>query len=95
MPAVNSRFNDEAKTVKIISHVPFLNVKTKHKGPVGGAAPGQVDIIDEAIMLYRANVLMSSMEIKGDADNLLIYLTLTISGAWCGLVCCCPCRVFQ
>ena len=47
---------------------------------MGTGAPGELDIIDEAIALYRANVLMSSMEIVSDADHLLIYLTLTISG---------------
>ena len=38
------------------------------------------DIIDEAIRYFRANVLMASIDLKGDADNLLIYLTLCISG---------------
>ena len=82
MPAINSAFNEEAESVETtISKIPFLNIKTKHRGPMGNADPSSVDIIDEAISLYRANVLMSSMEIKGTADHLLIYLTLTISGA--------------
>ena len=81
MPAINSQFNAEAQSVDVtVSKVPFLNFKTKHRGPSGGAPADKVDIIDEAIALYRANVLMSSMEIKGTADHLLIYLTLTISG---------------
>mmetsp|Transcript_44875 Transcript_44875/g.65961 ORF Transcript_44875/g.65961 Transcript_44875/m.65961 type:complete len:191 (+) Transcript_44875:50-622(+) len=80
MPAINSAFNEEAESVETtISKIPFLNIKTKHRGPMGNADPSSVDIIDEAISLYRANVLMSSMEIKGTADHLLIYLTLTIS----------------
>ena len=40
------------------------------------------DIIDEAIRYFRANVLMASIDLKGDADNLLIYLTLCISGTY-------------
>ena len=81
MPAINSQFNDVAVD-QIVSRVPFLDLKTKHRGPVSGAVPAdKLDIIDEAIALFRANVLMSSMEIKGNADHLLIYITLTISGA--------------
>ncbi|KAJ1557118.1 subunit of the Arp2/3 complex, partial [Nowakowskiella sp. JEL0078] len=37
------------------------------------------DIIDEAILLFRANSFFRNFEIKGGADRLLIYLTLYIS----------------
>eukprot|EP01100_Stratorugosa_tubuloviscum_P013824 TRINITY_DN70_c3_g5_i1.p1 TRINITY_DN70_c3_g5~~TRINITY_DN70_c3_g5_i1.p1 ORF type:complete len:180 (+),score=78.50 TRINITY_DN70_c3_g5_i1:154-693(+) len=52
-------------------------LKTKIKGP----APPQmnataVDIIDETIEFFRANVLFRNYEIKGAGDRLLIYLTL-------------------
>mgnify|MGYP000542206080 CR=1 FL=1 len=90
MPAINSKFGEQAEAADTnISNVPFLPIKTKHRGPMGTGAPGELDIIDEAIALYRANVLMSSMEIVSDADHLLIYLTLTISGTlhFCRLFC--------
>lgn len=36
------------------------------------------DIVDEAISLFRANVLFRNFEIQGPADRVLIYLTLFI-----------------
>lgn len=38
-----------------------------------------IDIISEAILLFRANVLFRNFEIKGGGDRLLIYLILFIS----------------
>ena len=38
----------------------------------------QEDIVDEAIALFRANVLYASFDIQGPADRLLVYLTLYI-----------------
>lgn len=40
-----------------------------------------VDIIDEAINYFRANVLFRKFEVKSAADKLLIYLTLYINMA--------------
>lgn len=37
------------------------------------------DPVDEAISLFRANVLFRSFEIKGPADRLLVYLTMFIN----------------
>ena len=36
------------------------------------------DIVDEAIHLYRANILFKNYKIKGPADRILIYLTCFI-----------------
>ena len=36
------------------------------------------DIVDEAIYLFRANVLFRNFEVQGSADRTLIYLTLLI-----------------
>ena len=80
MPATTSKFNPAAADATIVSNVPFLTIKTKKTGPAGPHPEDQPDIIDEAIALYRANVLMREMSTKGPADNLLVYLTLTISG---------------
>jgi hypothetical protein len=43
------------------------------------ADPDAEDIIDEALNLFRANVLFRNFEIKGDADRVLIYLILFIT----------------
>ena len=43
------------------------------------ADANEEDIIDEALNLFRANVLFRNFEIKGDADRLLIYLILYIT----------------
>lgn len=38
-----------------------------------------MDIVDEAISLFKANVLFRKYEVKGPADRVIIYLTLYIS----------------
>jgi actin related protein 2/3 complex subunit 3 len=38
-----------------------------------------IDIIDEAINYFRANVLFRKFEVKSSSDKLLIYLTLYIN----------------
>ena len=43
------------------------------------ARPGDEDIIDEALFLFKANVLFRNFEVKGKSDRLLIYLTLYIT----------------
>lgn len=35
-----------------------------------------MDVIDETLKFFKANVFFSSFEMKGDADRLLVYLTL-------------------
>jgi actin related protein 2/3 complex subunit 3 len=35
-----------------------------------------VDIVDETINYFKANVFFNTYEIKGDSDRLLLYLTL-------------------
>lgn len=39
-------------------------------------ASGKPDIVDEALMYFRANVFFKNFEIKGPADRVLVYLTL-------------------
>ena len=38
----------------------------------------ELDIIDEAIIYFRANVLFKNFNIEGDADKLLVYITVFI-----------------
>lgn len=39
----------------------------------------QLDIVDETLTYFRANVLFRNFEVKGPADRVLIYLTLYVS----------------
>ena len=38
-----------------------------------------MDIIDEALDYFKANVLFRNFDIQGPADNLLVYLTLYLT----------------
>ena len=38
----------------------------------------ELDIIDEAIIYFRANVLFKNFSIEGDADKLIVYITVFI-----------------
>jgi actin related protein 2/3 complex, subunit 3 len=39
----------------------------------------ELDIIDEALAYFKANIFFKNFEIKSDADRTLIYITLYIS----------------
>ena len=41
-----------------------------------------VDIVEEALNLFRGNVYFANFEIKGPADRLLVVLILYISRVW-------------
>jgi actin related protein 2/3 complex subunit 3 len=85
MPAYHSAYNelptDQVSTIASISILPF---RTKIRGPAPPplsvtSSPDELDIIDEALDLFRANSLFRNFEIKGGADRLLIYFILFIS----------------
>lgn len=57
----------------------LLPIKSKVKGSAPPGPDGQDDCIDEAIALFRANVLYASFDVEGPADRLLCYLTMYIS----------------
>jgi actin related protein 2/3 complex subunit 3 len=85
MPAYHSAYNDlPSDQVTTIGSVSILPFRTKIRGPAPPplsvtASPDELDIIDEAIDLFRANSFFRNFEIKGGADRLLIYLILFIS----------------
>ena len=58
--------------------IAFLPLKTKAAGPASKADFDGDDIIDEAIMQFRANVLFKNYDVRGPADKTLIYLTVFI-----------------
>jgi actin related protein 2/3 complex, subunit 3 len=60
----------------------ILPLKTKFKGPAPTQGDqSQPDIIDEALMFFKANCFFRNYEVKGNADRVLIYLTLYIQQA--------------
>lgn len=57
--------------------IPF---KTKIDGPANvNYQFKNLDIIDEAFMYFRVNVLFKNFEIQGPGDKVLVYLFVFIS----------------
>ncbi|EFA77313.1 nicotinate phosphoribosyltransferase-like protein [Heterostelium album PN500] len=74
----HSNFNTDAG-YRSIGNYPILPLKTTHKGPAPKADPNSQDIIDEALELFKANILFRNFEVQGNGDRVLIYLTLYIT----------------
>ncbi|KAM9994297.1 hypothetical protein ACTFIZ_005575 [Dictyostelium cf. discoideum] len=75
----HSQFNDESAGFRLVGNVPILPLKTTHKGPAPKGDANAVDIIDEALDLFKANILFRNFEVQGNGDRVLIYLTLYIT----------------
>ncbi|KAN0022281.1 hypothetical protein ACTFIU_004457 [Dictyostelium citrinum] len=75
----HSQFNDESAGYRLVGNVPILPLKTTHKGPAPKGDANAVDIIDEALDLFKANILFRNFEVQGNGDRVLIYLTLYIT----------------
>jgi actin related protein 2/3 complex subunit 3 len=82
MPSYHSVFNENSySTACGIPLVDFKQNKipdldsTKLKTPLNEL---DLDIIDESLIYFRANVLFKNFPIKGDADRLLVYITVFI-----------------
>lgn len=83
MPSYHSIFNQiQYPTICGIPYIEFQQGKLpdmdheKLKLPLIDI---DLDIIDEAIIYFRANVLFKNFPILGDADKLLVYITVFIS----------------
>lgn len=76
MPAYHSTLN-ELQTQEVCGCA-LLPIKTRSRGPAPPAPDNQDDIVDEIIQLFRANVMFTNFEIKGNADRVLIYGTLFV-----------------
>uniref|UniRef100_A0AAV1TIB7 Actin-related protein 2/3 complex subunit 3 n=1 Tax=Peronospora matthiolae TaxID=2874970 RepID=A0AAV1TIB7_9STRA len=76
MPAYHSTLN-ELQTQEACGCA-ILPIKTRARGPAPPAPEDQDDIVDEVLTLFRANVLFTNFEIKGNADRVLIYGTLFV-----------------
>ncbi|KYR03144.1 actin related protein 2/3 complex [Tieghemostelium lacteum] len=75
----HSSFNDDQGQYRLVGNWPLLPVKTTQKGPAPKGDPNQPDIIDEALDLFKANILFRNFEVQGNGDRVLIYLTLYIT----------------
>ncbi|XP_020250065.1 actin-related protein 2/3 complex subunit 3 [Asparagus officinalis] len=60
---------------------PLLPLKSHIKGPAPESDQDKIDIVDEAISFFRANVFFRNFDIRSSADKLLIYLTFYINVA--------------
>eukprot|EP00911_Craspedida_sp_UC1_P001174 UC1_evm1s884 len=78
MPAYHTSFNGHPGD-KVLGGIALLPIHARHsKGPAPRPGPddGEKDVIDETLKFFKANVFFSTFEVKGDADRLLVYLTL-------------------
>jgi actin related protein 2/3 complex subunit 3 len=82
MPSYHSIFNQinypsmcGIPFIEISQKIPDLDYN-KLKLPLNEI---DLDIIDEALIYFRANVLFKNFPIKGEADKLLVYITVFIS----------------
>jgi len=77
MPPYHSKYNESCEF--LVGNMAVLPIKTTFKGPAPkmGDASAE-DVIDEALLYFKPNVLFRQFEIKGSADRTLIYLMLYI-----------------
>lgn len=72
--------NPEAKRV---GNFALFTFRTKVRGPISildnKDTIDQMDIIDEALYYFKANVFFKTYEITGDSDRVMIYLILYIT----------------
>ncbi|XP_055327827.1 actin-related protein 2/3 complex subunit 3-like isoform X2 [Paramacrobiotus metropolitanus] len=84
MPLLSSEllaYHSQLSSPQKIGNMALLPLKTSYKGPAPKmvAEGDAMDIIDEALYYYKANVFFRNYEIKSEADRALIYVTLYIS----------------
>ncbi|KAL7288571.1 hypothetical protein TKK_0017310 [Trichogramma kaykai] len=77
MPAYHSSFTGKNNN---LGNMALLPINTSFRGPAPPLANSEeMDIIDEALYFFKANVFFRTYEIKGEADRVLIYITLYIT----------------
>ncbi|XP_035731634.1 actin-related protein 2/3 complex subunit 3-like isoform X1 [Vespa mandarinia] len=74
--AYHSSFTESNAT---IGNMALLPIKTEFRGPAPPLNNKDIDIIDEALNFFKANVFFRTYEIKSEADRVLIYITLYIT----------------
>ncbi|XP_076364226.1 actin-related protein 2/3 complex, subunit 3A isoform X1 [Tachypleus tridentatus] len=75
MPAYHSQFTNPPQ---LVGNMALLPLKTQYRGPAPKES-GDMDIIDEVLYFFKANVFFRTYEIKNEADRVLIYLTLYVT----------------
>merc|ERR1712087_90901 len=82
MPVYHSKHN-EVSNCKTTCKASVLPLKSGSvKGPAGEFSPANdkdMDVVDEALTYFRANILFSQFEVEGGADLTLVYLTAWIA----------------
>ncbi|CAB3365320.1 actin-related protein 2/3 complex subunit 3 [Cloeon dipterum] len=77
MPAYHSQFMESKQSV---GNIALLPIRTQFRGPAPtGINATDMDIIEEAIYYFKANVFFRNYEVKSEADRALIYITLYIT----------------
>ena len=76
MPVNHSSFTEWSGPVSC--GCALLPLKTKVKGPAAPCPADQPDIVDEAVLFFRANVLFRNFQPQSPADLTLCYLTVYI-----------------
>lgn len=80
MPSYHSSFHGGYQKACDLSLIAFENKgKPNLDGKLIKAKDKSIDIIDEAIAFFRANVLFKSFSIKTDGDKTLVYLEVFIA----------------
>eukprot|EP01138_Halocafeteria_seosinensis_P002368 gb/GECG01002425.1/.p1 GENE.gb/GECG01002425.1/~~gb/GECG01002425.1/.p1 ORF type:complete len:183 (+),score=21.84 gb/GECG01002425.1/:1-549(+) len=78
----HSRFNEaEAASYREVAGCAILPARGAPRGPAPASqAPSEeeLDIVDEAIDYFRANVLFNKFEIEAAADRTLVYLMMFV-----------------
>lgn len=80
MPAYHSAFN-ELDGVREVCGISILPLKTSSRGPAPPANDDELDIVDETLQYFRANMFFTQFDVEGGADRVLIYLTCFASQA--------------
>lgn len=66
-------------STQVVGNTAILPFKTSFRGPAPQCAAADMDIIDESLYYFKANVFFRTYEIKSESDRLLIYITLYIT----------------
>lgn len=85
-------YHSKIDVSKSIGNTAYLTFKTKCRGPIQSllksdvagkseetTGSSDVDIIEEALAYFKANVFFKTYEIQSDSDRVLIYVTLYIT----------------
>ncbi|RXG51707.1 Actin-related protein 2/3 complex subunit 3 [Armadillidium vulgare] len=62
-----------------VGNIALLPLRTKHRGPAPLVAGDGIDVVDEGLQYFKANVFFRTYEVKGSCDRTLIYVTLYIT----------------